>query len=345
MQKNKHSFASDNFSGVHPEVMKKLNEVNVGHTPAYGDDEYTTSAKEKLRRQFGEKIDIYFVMIGTGANALGIKAISKSYNSIICAESSHINVHECGAPQFFSGCPMHTISTNNGKITVKQIKNKLGVKGDPHMSQARVISLSQPTELGTLYTIDEIEKISNFAHKNNLLLHMDGVRLANAAASMRVSFKQMTGDVGVDVLSFGGTKNGLMCAESVIFFDKKLSEDFKYYRKQGSQLFSKMRYISAQFDAFFTNGLWLEMANNANKMSKKLATRMRKIPNIKIVQKVETNVVFAYIPPKIIPQLLEEYFFYVWDGEKSYVRLMTSFDTTENDIAEFVSFVKKKSQQ
>ena len=218
---NNKGFASDNHSGVHPDILRAIESVNIGHVIAYGDDEYTKSAIKKFKEHFGNNIDVYFVYNGTAANILGLKNITNSFNSIICAETAHLNVHECCGPEKFTGCKLITIPTSDGKLTIDKIKPHLVGFGDPHRAQPKVISITQPTELGTVYTPEEIKELSDFAHKNGLLVHIDGARLCNAAASLNVGMKNITGDVGVDILSFGGTKNGMMLGESVIFFNKK----------------------------------------------------------------------------------------------------------------------------
>lgn len=335
-------FASDNNSGVHPEVLQAISQVNTGHTIAYGDDEFTKAATEKIKNEFGAHVEVYFVFIGTAANVLGLKAVTDSYHAIICPETAHINVDECGAPERFTGCKLLSVETPNGKLTVDRIKKHMHGFGFEHHSQPKVISITQATELGTVYTPDEIKEITDYAHGNGLLVHMDGARISNAAVSLGMSFREFTSDVGIDVLSFGGTKNGMMYGEAIVFFNKELANNFKYIRKQGMQLASKMRYISAQFDAMLTNNLWKRNAEHANKMAKLLAAEVSKIPQIKVTQEVQVNGVFAIIPKELIPELQEEFFFYVWDEDRGEVRWMTSFDTTEDDIHEFVSLLKAK---
>ena len=336
----KRGFASDNNSGVHPQILQAISKANIGHTIGYGDDIFTENAIKKFKTFFGENIDVYFVFTGTAANTLGLKAITSSYNSIICAETAHINVDECGAPEKFTGCKLIPIPTENGKITPEQIRKHLHGFDFEHHSQPKAISITQPTEPGTVYTIEEIKEITKLAHEFGMFVHMDGARISNAAVALNADFRDFTVDAGIDVLSFGGTKNGMMFGEALIFFDKKLSEDFKYYRKQGMQLFSKMRFIAAQFEEFLSGDLWRKNAEHSNKMAKILETEVRKIPQIQITQPVQINAVFAIIPKKIIPILQQEYFFYVWDENKSEVRWMTSFDTTEDDIYGFTTQLK-----
>lgn len=339
--KNLRGFASDNNSGVHPDILAAMGKVNMGHTIAYGDDIYTNSALGKMKEIFGEDSDIYFVFIGTAANVLGLDTITQSYNSIICAETSHIHEDECGAPEKFTGCKLLALHTEDGKLTPEIVSKELYGFDFEHHSQPKVISITQSTEMGTVYTPGEILNLSEIAHKYGMLLHMDGARIANAAAFLGLSFEKFTRDVGVDVLSFGGTKNGMMYGEALVFFDKKYSENFKYIRKQGMQLASKMRFISAQFEEYLNNDLWLRNAQHSNKMAWLLADKLKDIPELRITQKVESNGIFARIPKEIIPVLQEEYFFYVWDEKNSEVRWMCSFDTSEEDVINFADLIKK----
>jgi threonine aldolase len=335
------SFASDNNAGVHPEMIDAITAANQGHVVAYGDDPFTERAVKVFEKHFGRDIAVYFVFGGTGANVLGLRAATKSYNAVICAETAHINVDECGAPEKFTGCKLLSVATPDGKVRVELIKHFLHGVGFEHHVQPRVISVSQATEMGTVYTRSELKTLADFAHRNNMLLHMDGARISNAAVSLNANFKEITRDVGVDVMSFGGAKNGMMYGEAVVFFDKKMAADFKYIRKQGMHLPSKMRFISAQFEALLSGDLWKRSATHANRMARILATELEKVPQIKLTQPVEANGVFAVVPSKYIPVLQKKYFFYVWNEEISEIRLMTSFDTTEDDIARFVQLVKK----
>jgi threonine aldolase len=338
---SKRSFASDNNAGVHPEVIEAIAAANEGHVVAYGNDPITARAIKLFQKHFGRDVAVYFVFGGTGANVLGLKAITKSYQAIICADTSHVNTDECGAPENFTGCKLLTIPTPDGKLRVDQIKPLLHGIGVEHHVQPAVITISQATEMGTVYTKKELKTLANFAHERGMLLHVDGARLSNAAVSLDASLKEITADVGVDVLSFGGTKNGMLYGEAVVFFNPKLAGDFKYIRKQGMQLSSKMRFIAAQFEAMLSGNLWRRGPERANRMAQLLANELAKLPQIKITQPVEANGVFAVIPRKYIPALQKKYFFYVWDEETSEVRLMASFDTTEGDIRDFVKFVRK----
>jgi len=334
---SKRGFASDNNAGVHPAILDAMAKVNGGHAIAYGDDPVTMETTARMKEIFGQESEIFFVFIGTAANVLGLSAVTQSHNAVICPETAHINVDECGAPEKFTGCKLLPVPVPDGKLTVEGIKMHMHGIGFEHHVQPRVISITQSTELGTLYTLEEIREITTYAHENDLLVHMDGARIANAAAAMDCGFYEMTGGAGLDLLSFGGTKNGMMYGEAVVFFDPKMASQFKYQRKQGMQLASKMRYISAQFGAYLENELWKENALHANLMASKLYEAVKDIPGVKITQKVESNAVFAIIPPEVIPKLQEQFFFYEWDEERSEVRWMCSFDTTESDIEDFAS--------
>ena len=333
------SFASDNNAGVHPEVLKAIAEANRGHAVGYGDDPYTQSVVEKFKQHFGADTEVFFVFNGTAANCLGLKALTNTYHAVICGEAAHIYTDECGAPEKFTGCKLIPVPVANGKLTVEAVSHAYHGIDDPHHVQPRVISITQATEVGTVYQPAEIKALARFAHERGMFLHMDGARIANAAASLGQTLRQATRDLGVDVLSFGGTKNGALGAEAVVFFDKKLGDDFLYLRKQGMQLASKMRFISAQFDALFTRELWLKSAQHANRMARLLQKELSKIPSVKIVYKVEANGVFAKIPRSATAKLQKRYFFYVWNEQQSVVRWMCSFDTTEQDVKEFGRFV------
>jgi threonine aldolase len=338
---SKRSFASDNNAGIHPEVIEAINAANDGHVIAYGGDDITARAIKLFHKYFGEDVAVFFVYGGTGANTLGLQAITKSFQAIVCAETAHIHVDECGAPEKFTGCKLILLPTPDGKIRVDQIKPLMHVIGVEHHVQPGVISISQATEMGTVYTVKELRTLAEFAHENNMLLHVDGARIANAAVSLNASLKEITADAGVDVLSFGGTKNGMMYGEAVIFFNKNLGADFKYIRKQGMHLPSKMRFISAQFEALLSDDLWKRNAEHSNRMAQLLAKELAIVPQVQLTQPVESNGVFAIVPPEYIPDLQKEYFFYVWDDAISEVRLMASFDTTEEDVERFMQVVSR----
>jgi len=337
----KKGFASDNNSGVHVNIFKAMEAANQGHVVGYGNDFYTQKAIGIFKEKFGKETEIFFGFNGTGANVLGLSTVTHSFNSVICAETAHIQEDECGAPEKFTGCKLLPVAPVNGKLTPESIQHHLKGFDFEHHSQPRVISISQVTEMGTVYQPDEIIALAELAHKNNMLLHMDGARIANAAVALDLDFVAFTKDCGVDILSFGGTKNGMMMGEAVLFFNPEHTKLTKYIRKQSMQLYSKMRFVGAQFTAYFAYDLWKETATHANKMAKLLEAEVAKIPEIKLTQPVEANGVFAIVPRKIIEPLQKRFFFYIWNDVTSEVRWMTSFDTTEEEIFEFVALLKE----
>jgi len=335
----KRGFASDNNAGVHPRIMQALNNVNLGHCIAYGDDPYTEIAKEEFGKLFGG-CEVFFVFNGTGANVLSLKAMTQPYNAVICADTAHIHVDECGAPERFTGCKLLFNPTPDGKLCIPDIARHLHGIGFEHHAQPRVVSITQATEMGTVYSVDELREIAAFTHTNGLLLHVDGTRVANAAIHLGVSVKEMITDTGVDVLSFGGTKNGLMYGEAVVVLNPDLAENFKYIRKQGMQLASKMRYISAQFEEYLRDGLWLENARHSNRMTQLLYQKTLEL-GITVTQKVEANELFVILPPQVIEELRREFFFYMWDESRNEVRWVCSWDTAEEDVERFGALLKK----
>jgi threonine aldolase len=339
---NKRGFASDNNAPVHPDVLRQITAVNKGHVVGYGADSYTYNAMQLFKEHLGEQTEIFFVFNGTAANVLGLSAAARSWNSVITAYSAHIEQDECGAPEKFTGCKVLTVDTPDGKIKPELVEKHLIEFGFEHHSQPRVISITQSSEKGTVYSRQEISEIASFAHSYGLLLHMDGARIANAAVSLDMPFKMFTTDAGVDILSFGGTKNGMMFGEAVCFLKPGLSEDFKYIRKQGMQLASKMRYIAAQYIAYFTNGLWKECASHSNSMAKLLYNKIKDLQGIKVTQAVQSNGVFVIIPKPVAENLRKQFFFYPWDEKKSEYRWMTSWDTSEDDIENFVALLKQE---
>ncbi len=339
LAKTTRSFASDNNAGVHPEVLEAIARANQGHVVAYGDDSYTRSAIAKFEEHFGAEIDVFFTFNGTGANVLSLQALNRPYHAVLCSDYAHIYCDECGAPEKHTGCKLIPLPHQDGKITLDAVRHAYHGIGDQHHVQARVISITQSTEMGTVYKPEEIKVLARFAHEHEMFLHVDGARIANAAASLGQTLRQATRDLGVDVLSFGGTKNGIMGGEAVVFFNRALSVDFLYLRKQGMQLASKMRFIAAQFEALLTNDLWRRSAEHANRMARVLEAEVNRIPQVRIVWKVEANGVFAQIPRHAIEKIMERYFFYPWVEEQCIVRWMCSFDTTEEDVREFARVV------
>ena len=334
------SFASDNNAGAHPEVLQAIAAVNQGHVVGYGDDSYTYAAIQLIKKHLGENSEVFFVFNGTAANCLCLKALTSSYHAAICAEAAHIYVDECGAAEKFTGCKLIPVPAKEGKLTVEAVGAACHGIGDQHHVQPRVVSITQSTEVGTVYKPDEIRDLARFAHDRGMFLHVDGARLANAVAAQGISLQEATCDLGVDALSFGATKNGALGAEAVVFFHPELAANFKFYRKQGMQLASKMRFIAAQFEALLSGELWLQNARHANQMAQLLKREVSQIPRLKIVYEVEANGVFAQIPPQAIAKLQERYFFYVWNEAQSIVRWMCSWDTTEGDVNEFAEFLR-----
>jgi len=337
---NLKSFGSDNNAPVHEAVLRAMTDANTGDAIAYGDDVYTAAAEDKFRELFGRDAKTWFVFNGTGANVSAVAHLLRPYHAIISSDQSHMHHDECGAPEKFSGCKLHVLPSTNGKIAADQVRPLLHSVGFQHHNQPKVVSITQATELGNVYTPEEIRAIADFVHANNMYLHVDGARIANAAACLNISMQEMITDTGVDVLSFGGTKNGIMLGEAVVFLRKELSIGFEYTRKQSMQLASKMRYISAQFNALLTNNLWLENARHANNMAKLLEKKIIEIPEVAITQPVQINAIFATMPAEAIPKLMKKFFFYVWNEERNEVRWMTSFNTTEKDIEEFIAALK-----
>jgi threonine aldolase len=333
------TFGSDNEAGVHPKILEAVVSANRGHTSCYGKDPYTESAIKKFKEHFGPDIEVFFVFNGTAANCLSLRALAESFQAVICAEAAHIYVDECAAPEKFTGCKLIPIPAPEGKLTVEAVSKAYRGIGEQHHVQPHVISITQATEVGTVYKPREIRDLARFAHECGMFLHVDGARIANATVSLGLSLREATRELGVDVLSFGGTKNGAMGAEAVVFFDRKLAENFLYLRKQGMQLASKMRFIATQFEALFTDDLWRKNAEHSNRMAELLAREISRIKRVKIVYPVESNGVFAEIPRAAIAKLQKRYFFYVWNQEQSLVRWMCSFDTTEEDVKSFARFV------
>lgn len=340
--KNKRGFGSDNNAGVHPAIMKELQDANIGHMPGYGHDKYTHQAIQLFKEHLGPDIEPFFVFTGTAANVLGLSGTTRSWNSVITAASAHLETDECGAPEKFIGCKVLTVETDDGKISTDLIEKHMHGFDFEHHSQPKVISVTQSTEFGTVYTADEIRSIADFAHQRGMYLHMDGARIANASVSLNLPFKSFTTDAGVDILSFGGTKNGMMFGEAVCFLTPGISNDFKYIRKQAMQLASKMRFISAQFIAYFRNDLWKECALHSNTMARKLAKELELLEGIKITQAVQANGIFVIIPGEVADRVRTQTFFYPWNEKTSEYRLMTSWDTTEEDIEDFIKSLSKE---
>ncbi|HNW99790.1 MAG TPA: low specificity L-threonine aldolase [Candidatus Cloacimonadota bacterium] len=337
----KRSFGSDNHSGIHPSILDAIARANAGDERSYGEDPYTEKAVDKFKEMFGENIDVYFVGNGTSANVLSLQVMLQPYHAIICAETAHIQVDECGAPERFTGCKLLTCPTPDGKLRPEILPPHLTEVGFEHHVQPKVVSISQVSELGTVYSIEEIRDLADFAHAHGMFLHMDGARFANATVSLGCDPRAMTIGAGVDVMTFGGTKNGMMLGEAIIFFNPEMSKEFKYIRKQGMQLLSKMRFVSAQFLAYLEDNLWLNNAENANKMAKILEKGLLELKDCHIHYPVQANAIFLSLPRETAFKLQEEFFFYFWDQDPLEIRLMTSFMTTEQDIESFLSSLKR----
>jgi threonine aldolase len=336
------SFGSDNNSGVHPRILKAIAKANSDHTIAYGDDQWTREAEESIRLMFkNSEIEPSFLFNGTGANVVALQACTLPFHSILCASTAHIAVDECGAPVKMTGAALKEINTPDGKLTPTLVLPHLHGFGFEHHSQPKVIAISQTTELGTCYTPGEVRALADLAHAHDMYLFVDGTRIANACAFLDVTLKEITADCGVDIFTLGGTKNGLMFGEALVPLHKELAENIKYYRKQTTQLYSKMRFLSAQFIPYLDEGLWLENARRSNAAARKLFIEMRLISGIEITQPVQSNALFFILPREVTDRLRERYFFYDWDESRNEMRLVCSWDTTDEDIEQFIAYLKQ----
>lgn len=332
---------SDNNSGVDSRIMESIVNINKGHEYSYGTDKTTKKAEKLISELLGKEVDIFFVTTGTAANVIGLSGLLRPYEAVVCTDTAHINVDECGALEKFSGSKILSVKNIDGKIYKEDISKFLSSRGDEHQSQPRVISISQTTEVGSLYSIKEIKDLADYAHANGMLLHVDGARIANAVVALDTTFKEMIRDTGVDLLSFGGTKNGMMVGEAIVSLNRDLSKSFKFYRKQGMQLLSKMRYISAQFIPYIEEGIWKENARNSNEMGKYFAQELSQFPQIKLKGEPKTNMIFAYMEKDLIKTLQKEFDFYLLDEAEGLIRLVTSFDTSKEEIDQFIDAIKK----
>ena len=331
-------FASDNRAGVHPDVLDAIAAANGDHAASYGADEYTERLQARVREHFGPNALAFPVFNGTAANVLSLRAACRPWEAAICADTAHLSVDECGAPEAIAGVKLMPVAGVHGKLTPELVAPlAVARRGDEHQVQPRVLSISQSTELGTVYSASELGALAELAHAHGLILHVDGARLSNAAAALGVSLKALTTDAGVDVVSFGGTKNGLLGAEAVVFLTTELADGFVYLRKQSLQLASKMRFLSAQLEALLTDELYLRLATHANAMASRLAAAVRDIPGISITRPVEANAVFAVLPAAAAARLQERFAFYVWDEQSGEVRWMCAWDTTAEDVDAFAA--------
>ncbi|MEU7148005.1 low specificity L-threonine aldolase [Streptomyces sp. NPDC045470] len=325
-------FASDNYAGAHPEVLAALALANGGHQVAYGEDEYTEALQRTVRSHFGQTAEAFPVFNGTGANVVALQAMTERWGAVICADTAHIHVDECGAPERVGGLKLLTVPTEDGKLTPDLIDREAYGWDDEHRAMPQVVSITQNTELGTVYTPDEVRAICEHAHERNMLVHLDGSRIANAAASLDVPMRAFTNAVGVDVLSLGGTKNGALFGEAVVVVNPDAVRAMKHVRKMSMQLASKMRFISVQLEALLTRDLWLRNARHANSMAQRLAAGVREVDGVEILYPVQANAVFARLPHDVTERLQKRYRFYFWDEAAGDVRWMCSFDTTEEDV-------------
>ena len=332
-------FASDNWAGAHPQVLAAIAAANHGHAPSYGEDDVTAGTIRRLQSLWGAPVSVYFVFNGTAANVLALASALKPYQGVICSEVAHLNVDECGAYERLAGGKLLTVPSPDGKLTPALVESRLGNVGVVHSSQPAAISITQATEYGTVYTADEISELSRVAREHGLLLHMDGARLANAAATLGLSPGDFTTGAGVDILTFGGTKNGILAGEAVIFADEERAADFGFVRKQGMQLASKMRFVATQFDALLAGDLWLRSAAHANRMAQRLYQLVHGVPGVEVTQRVQANAVFARIPRDAITPLQDHFSFLVWNERTSEVRWMTAFDTTPEDVDAFAAAI------
>ena len=348
-------FASDNHAGAHPEIAAALAAVNEGHAPAYGEDRWTAAARDAFRRHFGDHAEAYLVFNGSGANLACLDAVTRGFESVICATTAHMNVDECGAPERIAGAKLLTVDTEHGKLAPADLRRWESRRGDDHFAQPRVVSIAQATELGTVYTAAETRAIADAAHALGMLLHVDGARLANAAVALDASLAAVTTDAGVDLLSFGGTKNGLVFGDAVVFLRPELAAGFEFVRKQLGQLASKSRFLAVQFEALLGGDLWRRCAAHANAMARRLADAAATIDGVEIVHPVESNAVFARLPRSAIDGALAEWPteqpFYVWDehlegyapdptaDRPEVVRWMCAWDTRPEDVDAFAELV------
>lgn len=329
------SFGSDNHATVHPRIMDAIREVNHEQVPSYGTDHWSESLKKVFKKEFGEQVDSHLVFNGTAANVLSLRAMVRNYQSVFCSDISHLFQDECAAPEVIGGVKLIPVPAVHGKLTIDELEKLWRRRGDQHFAQTQGISITQPTEVGTVYSFEELKALTQWAKHKRIRIHIDGARLANAAVCLGKGFREFTTELGVDVISFGGSKNGLMLGEAIIFCNPALAQDFNYIRKQCLQLPSKSRFIAAQFLAYFQDQLWYQLADHSLNMAKELHQRIADLRQTKIQYSVDSNAVFAQIPPSWIKKLREKYFFYVWDEKDSICRWMASWDTSIDDVRGF----------
>lgn len=334
-------FGSDNHSGAHPRAIEAIAAANTGHVPAYGDDPWTERARVMLADLLGGECDVHFTLTGTGANVIALGTLCRKWEAVICPVTAHINIDECGAPEAVAGVKLVPVDTPDGKLTPELVQPHLTGFGFEHHAQPRAISISQASEYGTVYSADEVRALADLAHEHGMVLHMDGARIANAAAYLGVDVRAFTADAGLDVLSFGGTKNGMVTGEAVVLFGGARTDTVPYMRKQATQLASKMRFVTAQFEAMLTDGLWLELAAHSNAMARRLSDAIADVAGVSITQPVQANEVFARLPHDAITPLQEQFRFYTWNEAADEVRLVCSWDTTAEDVDALVSRLRE----
>jgi threonine aldolase len=335
------SLGSDNHSGVHPRVIEALLAANRGHAHAYGMDEVSELTVVEFKRVFGASVDPQYVFTGTAANVLSLAPLLKSFEATICSEIAHLNMDECAAPEKFLGGKLWTLPSLDGKITPAQCAMHLERRGDQHFAQPRAVSLTLPSEMGVCYSLAELREWRRFTREQNLMLHLDGARLANAAAYLDVSLKTLTSELGADVVSFGGTKNGLLGAETVLLFSDQAKAGFKFYRKQAMQLSSKTRFLAAHFYAYLKDDLWLEIARHTTAGARQLAEHLSEFPELRLAFPVQSNALFVHVPKPWLKPLREKFFFYIWDSDTQLCRWMISWDWNETRLEEFLSALRE----
>lgn len=327
---------SDNNSGVNKRLIEFLGEINIGDEDPYGADKYTKYARELISELFGKDVETFFTTSGTSANVLALSSMLRPYEGVICPDTGHINTDEVGAFERFTGSKLLPYKNENGKIGIEAIKKYLGQKNSIHNTHPKVLSISQLTETGTLYTVEEIRTLVDYAHKNNILVHVDGARISNAIVALGSSFKEMITDTNVDILSFGGTKNGLMVSDAVVILNKDLVEPVKYQQKQAMELTSKMRFISGQFIPYIKENMWYENAKHANDMAQYFMESLKDSSLIDFDEQLEANMIFAKVDKEIIDKLMDKHGFNIIDKDSNYVRIITSFNTKKEDLDLFI---------
>lgn len=336
-------FASDNYAGAYPEILAALALANGGHQTSYGDDDYTAHLRDVFRAHFGPTAEVYPVFNGTGANVVSLQALTDRWGAVITTTTAHIHTDEGGAPERVGALKLLTVPTAHGKLTPELVAREAFGRDDEHRATPQVVSLTQSTELGTLYTPEEIRAVTDFAHERGMTVHLDGARIANAAAALGLPLRAFTTDAGVDVVSFGGTKNGLLFGEAVVVLTPGAVRAMRHIRKFSMQLASKMRFVSVQFEALLAGELWLRGARHANAMARRLADGVREVPGVTVLHPVQANAVFARLPRDVSERLRKRYRFYYWDEAAGDVRWMCSFDTTEEDVDGFLAVLRAET--